>query len=254
MSFETERRECEKELYRLKNVELTQANAGLESLTRSLQQADRERSLLLAQRERQANEDPLTGLYNRRYFDVQLSREFARARRFGQPLSVALCDLDHFKKINDTFSHALGDAVLKVTAQLFKAYFREVDTVARYGGEEFVLLLPQTSAQAANLACEGFRRALEAYPWRELQPGLQVTASIGISDNLGVDSCETLLSLADQNLYRAKRSGRNQTRCWYLNALQLPFTVWVASSITSKRDRERVHVFENSAVRAGTRK
>ena len=130
---------------------------------------------------------------------------------------MALCDLDHFKRINDTFSHALGDAVLKVTAQLFKAHFREVDTVARYGGEEFVVLLPQTSAQAATLACEGFRRALEAYPWSELQSGLQVTLSIGISDgltsdNLKVASYETLLSLADKNLYRAKNSGRNQTR------------------------------------------
>ena len=226
VSFETERREREKELYRLKNAELTRANAELESLTESLRRADRERLLLLAQRERQANEDPLTGLYNRRYFDVQLSREFARARRFRQPLSVALCDLDHFKRINDTFSHALGDAVLKVTAQLFKVHFREVDTVARYGGEEFVVLLPQTSAQAANLACEGFRRALEAYPWRELRPGLQVTLSIGVADNLvaddltsdnfsdkfGIDSDKALLSLADKNLYRAKRSGRNQTK------------------------------------------
>ena len=202
MSFETERREREKELYRLKNVALTQANAELESLTRSLQQADRERSLLLARLERQASEDPLTGLYNRRYVDAQLSREFARARRFGQPLSVALCDLDYFKRVNDTFSHALGDEVLRVTAQLFKAHFREVDTVARYGGEEFVLLLPQTSARVATLVCEGFRRALEAYPWHELQPGLQVTAGIGISDNLGVDSYETLLSSRQKPLPR----------------------------------------------------
>ena len=213
VSFETERKEREKEIYRLKNAELTEANAELEHLTRSLQEADREKSALLARLERQAQEDPLTGLYNRRHFDAELEKEFARARRFTLPMSVALLDLDHFKRINDTFSHAVGDEVLRVTAQLFKAHFREVDTVARYGGEEFVLLLPQTGARDATLTCESFRRTVEAYPWDGLQPDLRVTVSVGISDDLNVDTHEKLLAKADDKLYRAKREGRNQTAC-----------------------------------------
>ena len=210
VSFETERKEREKEIYRLKNEELLRVNAELEGLTRSLQQADRERSGLLAQLERQAREDPLTGLYNRRYFDAQLRRELAEARRFDYPVSVAICDLDHFKRINDTFSHAVGDEVLQVVARLFKAHFREVDTVARYGGEEFVLLLPQTSAQDAATACETFRQVVEAHPWDERHPGLRVTLSAGVADTLSTKTFKTLLAAADDNLYRAKREGRNR--------------------------------------------
>ena len=210
VSFETERQERENEIYRLKNAELLKANAELESLTRSLQRADQERSGLLAQLERQAREDPLTGLYNRRYFDAQLKRELAEARRFNRPVSVALCDLDHFKQVNDTFSHAVGDDVLQHVANLFKAHFREVDTVARYGGEEFVLLLPETPAQNAVVACEKFRQAVETYPWGEQYPGLQVTVSIGIADTLDANTFKALLSAADGNLYRAKREGRNK--------------------------------------------
>ena len=119
VSFETERKERETEIYRLKNVELTKANAELKSLAQLLQQAVQERSVLLAQLERQAKEDPLTGLYNRRHFDAEVEKEFARTRRFGQPMSVALLDLDHFKKINDTFSHAVGDEVFKGGSQSF---------------------------------------------------------------------------------------------------------------------------------------
>ena len=99
---------------------------------------------------------------------------------------------------------------LRVVANLFRTHFRDVDTVARYGGEEFVLLLPQTSAQAATLSCERFRQAVEVYPWHEVQPALQVTVSIGISDDLSVDSYEKLLSVADDNLYSGKRKGRNR--------------------------------------------
>ena len=213
VSFETERKEREKEIYRLKNAELTEANAELERLTRSLQEADREKSALLARLERQAQEDPLTGLYNRRHFDAEAEKEFARARRFGGAMSVALLDLDHFKRINDTFSHAVGDEVLRVTARLFKAHFRGVDTVARYGGEEFVLLLPRTPARDASLVCESFRRTVEAYPWHELQPGLRVTVSVGISDDLSVEGYEKLLAKADDKLYGAKRGGRNRVAC-----------------------------------------
>ena len=109
VQFEIEQAEKETEIYRLRNVELAQANEGLRVLTESLQQANHQKSQLLKQLERQAREDALTGLHNRRHFDAQLAQEFARTRRFGLNLSVMICDLDNFKRINDRFSHSTGD-------------------------------------------------------------------------------------------------------------------------------------------------
>lgn len=205
VQFETERAERESEIYRLKNVELAQANADLQKL-------NEQATGLLEQLERQAQEDALTGLYNRRYADAQLHEAFLRARRFGHTLSVALLDIDNFKRINDTFSHAVGDEVLRVVARLFKAELREIDTVARYGGEEFVLLLPETSARAAAAVCDRLRLEVAAYPWSTVAPGLRVTLSIGLSDELSVPTYEKLVALADGKLYEAKHSGKNQVR------------------------------------------
>ena len=205
VQFETEQAEREREIYRLKNVELAHANSELQALN---QQATE----LLAQLERHAKEDALTGLYNRRYADGKLHEEFERARRFGHPLSVALCDVDNFKGINDTFSHQTGDEVLRTVAQLLKKQLREVDTVARYGGEEFLLLLPETPAQSALNVCEKLRRAVAAHPWDALAPGLKVTLSIGLSNDISVLNCEKLVALADAKLYDVKRSGKNRVQ------------------------------------------
>ena len=209
--FETEQAEQERELYRLKNVELAGANHELQLLTISLREADREKSALLVRLEKQAKEDPLTGLYNRRYFDAQLAQEFVRARRFKRPLSVALCDVDDFKMINDSFSHQLGDKVLVRVATLFRRHLRKVDTAARYGGEEFVFLLPETTAQGAAVICEKIRYAVAGYPWGTLQPGLVVTISVGLSDDTTLNR-HHLLRGADDKLYAAKHGGKNQVR------------------------------------------
>ncbi len=205
VQFETEQAEREREIYRLKNVELARANAELQNLNAQMAE-------LLEQLERQAKEDALTGLYNRRYADLRLQEEFLRARRFGHALSVALLDIDNFKRVNDTFSHAVGDEVLRTVAGLFRAALRETDLVARYGGEEFVLLLPETAAQDAVTVCDKLRRRVEAYPWSTVAPGLEVTLSIGVSDELCVPTYEKLVALTDGKLYEAKRSGRNQVR------------------------------------------
>ena len=206
VQFETEQAEQEREVYRLKNVELAHANAELQALNAKA-------TNLLAQLERQAKEDALTGLSNRRHADLRLREEFARARRFNHALSVALCDIDDFKKINDTFSHHLGDEVLRVVARLFQDHVRKVDTVARYGGEEFLLLFPETSGAGAFTVCRELCQKVAAYPWGTLALGLSVTLSIGVSDDSSAVNHEKLVALADAKLYEAKRKGKNRVGC-----------------------------------------
>ena len=130
----------------------------------------------------------------------------------------ALGDVDDFKRVNDTFSHATGDEVLKAVARLFRETCREVDTAARYGGEEFVLLLPETSAEHAAALCDKVRAVVAAHPWHRLHPELRVTISFGVADTLGGDDSdlenelEALVRRADAKLYEAKRGGKNQVR------------------------------------------
>ncbi|WP_456449117.1 tetratricopeptide repeat-containing diguanylate cyclase [Thiolapillus sp.] len=191
-----EQTEKENRIYRLKNVELAQALEEARQLHEKL--------------EKLSQEDQLTGLFNRRYLIQQLKHEFCRAHRNQQPLSVVLCDIDHFKRINDRWSHAMGDQVLKIIAGLLRDNVREGDLVARYGGEEFVLAFPQTAGREALLACENIRRAIEKHPWPELHPELTVTLSFGISDQTSLKDFEAMLHDADLCLYRAKHNGRNQ--------------------------------------------
>ena len=210
--YEVEQTEREKEIYRLKNVELAQAVTALHELTASLRAANDDKARLLEQLERLTHEDALTGLYNRRYADHKLEQEFARASRYGKPLSVAVCDIDHFKRVNDDYSHQLGDTVLKQVSELLRGGVRQSDTVARYGGEEFVVVFPETSAQNAARIFERIRAAVANHAWHEIQPGLNVTVSVGISSDLTVASYDKLVGLADKKLYEAKHDGRNQVR------------------------------------------
>jgi diguanylate cyclase (GGDEF)-like protein/PAS domain S-box-containing protein len=155
--------------------------------------------------------DALTGLYNRRHFDQVLVKAFATSRRYpDQPLSVVICDIDNFKKINDTFSHAVGDDVLRTVATLMLRSVRNVDTVARYGGEEFAFILPQTSLESAQHVCERIRKDIADYPWQQVHTGMTVTLSMGICADTSVGSHEKMLNMADHHLYRAKHSGKNR--------------------------------------------
>ena len=169
-------------------------------------------SLLLQQL---ADRDPLTGCYNRRFLQKGLlTAELERARRYGTPLSVVLCDIDHFKRINDTYGHAAGDQVLADFAGLLLTLTRDtVDSVVRYGGEEFLLVLPQTDLAGAHALAERIRAALAG------APGVAVTAtaSFGIATvpaqaPAAPASSEVLISAADAQLYAAKRGGRNTVR------------------------------------------
>ncbi len=160
--------------------------------------------------ERLSIRDGLTGLYNRRYLDQQLATEYAKAERYDAPLSILLCDIDFFKKVNDTLSHAVGDEVLKALALLMQDSAREVDTVARYGGEEFVIIFPNTALMSAVAVAERIRERVEAYPWHNVHSKLSVTLSIGVSNDVSGPSFESLMSSADAQMYRAKVSGKNR--------------------------------------------
>jgi len=218
--YESEQNLQEKEFYRLKNEELAAAYEQLRSLNRTLREANEQKSQLLEQLhvqtltlEKQTREDPLTGLCNRRYLNFLLSHEFERAKRYSSPLSVAMADIDYFKKVNDHFSHQVGDEVLKTIAQIFINNSRVIDTVARYGGEEFVFFFPETPLDKAVAAVEKIRKSVESYNWSSIHEKLKVTISIGVTANINVVSHEKMLSLADQKLYKAKESGRN-TACY----------------------------------------
>ncbi len=170
-------------------------------------------ALIHKRTEKLAFTDPLTELFNHRYFQETLSHEFIRARRYDKPLSLMLIDIDFFKKFNDTYGHLVGDQVLRHVAGIFRNSVREqIDTVARYGGEEFAVILPETSIEGACLFAERIRSKVEQSRLHNEGAELSVTLSIGVSCTL-VTRCEKtsdLIEAADQALYKAKESGRNR--------------------------------------------
>ena len=192
LQFDVQRLTLEKEMYRLKHVELARAYDQLKELS---------------------IRDPLTSLYNRRHLSSELLQEVERARRYERPLSVMLCDIDDFKKINDTCGHQIGDEVLIRIAKLLCERTRASDIVARYGGEEIVVVFPETSLENAEKTCEGICKSVADHPWTRLNPGLAVTLSIGLVELLASDNAESLLRRADNKMYEAKRSGKNKVSC-----------------------------------------
>ena len=163
--------------------------------------------------EKLAFTDPLTELYNHRFFQETLQQEFTRASRYKKSLSLMILDIDFFKKFNDTYGHLVGDKVLKHVSAIFKSSIREqIDTVARYGGEEFAVILPETSLDGASIFAERIRSKVEQSVLEEGEMSLKVTISIGVAC-ASVTKCEKtsdLIEAADQALYQAKLNGRNQ--------------------------------------------
>lgn len=156
--------------------------------------------------------DPLTGLSNRRHFVQVFDEEMARANRNGEPLSLVFFDLDHFKRINDTYGHHVGDQVLCESAELIKKHCRQYDLPARWGGEEFVILLPSVDIGGATMIADRIREGFVTDCCRAM-PFTQ-TISGGVAQLLPDDSLETLADRADQALYAAKNSGRNRVVAW----------------------------------------
>ena len=162
-----------------------------------------------------AEVDVLTGLANRRRLMAALETERARCLREGGTFSLAMLDIDHFKRINDSHGHPLGDQVLATVAALLRAGLRAPDLVGRYGGEEFLLLLPgaATAGDAAQTA-ERLRQLIAGHAWEGVAAGLQVTVSVGVATSAPGEPVDRLLERADRGLYQAKHAGRNRVGCW----------------------------------------
>lgn len=161
---------------------------------------------------RQSVLDPLTGLFNRRYFDETLKRELARSRRMAAPLSLIMLDIDHFKHVNDGFGHEAGDAVLRAIAQLVRQSIRDCDVACRFGGEELVILMPDCSQPDAARRAESLRADIAgALPLLDGAGPAAVTASFGVAEYpIHGPDAEALFRAADKALYQAKREGRNR--------------------------------------------
>ena len=154
--------------------------------------------------------DELTGAFNRRSIMRKLEDEIARARRLKHPCSIALVDLDWFKRVNDAFGHPVGDEVLRTFAITAFANIREIDVFGRYGGEEFLVVLPQTSHHEAAQMLERIRIIIADVDWSALSPGVPISISAGVATLAANETPDSLLVRADAALYAAKRNGRNR--------------------------------------------
>ena len=188
-------------------------DASLEAMAQRLQSLEVEsreaRGQLEAQR-RLALTDPLTGLANRMAFDQRLAEELQRARRLAAPLTLALADVDHFKRVNDDYGHQAGDRALVLLAGILRQRLREADFCARYGGEEFVLLLPATARECATAAIDQLRAFVAGCGFSYKGRPVPLTMSFGVASFESRDGAANLLGRADAALYAAKRGGRNR--------------------------------------------
>jgi len=188
-------------------------SAKLEMLQSRLAEMEKEASLarkIIAEQKRRATHDSLTGLPNREAYNHRLQEEMQRRARYGGALSMVITDVDHFKKINDTFGHLAGDKVLQLLARALRKYLRDVDFIARYGGEEFVILMPETNASEAMQAANKLRERIEQAPFNYKKERVPITMSFGVSEFHALEAAEIVFERADQALYRAKGNGRNR--------------------------------------------
>jgi diguanylate cyclase (GGDEF)-like protein/putative nucleotidyltransferase with HDIG domain len=166
----------------------------------------------LRKMEKLAIRDGLTGLFNHRHFKDVIKKEFKKSKRYGQPMSCIMIDLDYFKAVNDNFGHQFGDHVLVNAAKILKKLVRDTDFVARYGGEEFFIILPNTELKGAYILAERIRSAFASNVFRKGTVSRTVTVSIGVSSSSDVNviNDDDLIENADKALYKAKESGRNR--------------------------------------------
>ncbi|HEX7504999.1 MAG TPA: diguanylate cyclase, partial [Syntrophales bacterium] len=203
--------------YLAKPVDPAELAARLKAARRVI---DLERSLRLTNDEVRALSirDPLTGIFNRVYLMERLPQELKRSQRYGHPLSVIMCDIDHFKDVNDQHGHRAGDQILKDFVSRIAGSIRiDVDWIARYGGEEFLIVLPETDLPSSCIVAERLRRLICESPFRLKGKELCITSSFGVASYQPVRqgekvSYDLLMEQADEFLYKAKREGRNTVR------------------------------------------
>lgn len=164
----------------------------------------------LQEKHEQAVRDPLTGLHNRLAYDERIVQEFARWKRYGQSMVLMMVDIDHFKKVNDTYGHKAGDKALVLIADQIRNNLRESDFLARFGGEEFVILMPETNLDAAVIAADKLLKAVEKCEFHYQNQKVSITVSGGLAQLRKDDTIESLFQRADETMYRAKEAGRNR--------------------------------------------
>ena len=188
---------------------------ALEERLRAMEAESKELRVHLAQQEQLASRDALTELPNRAAYDKRVTQEFLNWRstltHTGQPgLCLAICDVDHFKRVNDTYGHLAGDKVLKILAKEISSRLRKTDFVARYGGEEFAIIMPATSLENAEQLINSVRLKIAKCPFHFKETQVQITMSFGLSCFEDLDTPEKVFERSDKALYRAKEGGRNQ--------------------------------------------
>ena len=191
-----------------------QLEEQLERLNQRVREMEKEGENLrqrLREKHEQAVHDPLTGLYNRLAYDERIGQEFARTRRYKKPLSLAVLDIDRFKRINDSYGHKAGDKALKIIADRVRKNLRETDFLARYGGEEFVIVMPETGLDDGLVAVEKLRKDVSQSQFHYQGTAVNITVSVGLAELREDDSPETFFQRADAALYQAKESGRDRT-------------------------------------------
>ena len=165
---------------------------------------------------RLSTSDALTGALNRRHFMALMAREQRRAERYGARYSLLMCDIDHFKKVNDTYGHQVGDEAIKGLATVALAHLRPTDLLCRYGGEEFIVCLTHTEEAGARIAAERIRAAISKLETPTGSTVLRFTVSIGVATFASGSTVEQVIECADQALYAAKTGGRDQVKVGYL--------------------------------------
>jgi diguanylate cyclase len=185
-----------------RNLKLTEQLSQMEQETQELQ-------IMLKENRAKLLYDALTGVYSRMAYDERIAQELARWTRYQTPFSYVILDIDHFKRVNDTFGHNAGDKALKIVAQMMLKYVRKSDYVFRIGGEEFVLLLTSTSAESASTFVEKMRAGIAASSFHFKGEPVNLTLSAGITETRADDDVETIYERADKALYKAKNAGRN---------------------------------------------
>ncbi len=213
----------EKTKLRLKTIENNYQNKSLQNEARVIEQKNQQLEQEIKERKwieealreseenyRQlANHDPLTNLFNRRYFYELANNEIVRSKRYNNPLSLLMIDIDHFKNVNDQFGHQIGDEVLQWMTLKLKEILRDVDFIARYGGEEFIILLPETDSKNAKIAADRLRLFFAQTPFHNSNPTILITLSIGMAVLKENEKLDDFINRCDQALYRAKNNGRN---------------------------------------------
>ncbi len=202
------------EEFQLQEQKLVQAaEEKMEILVQRLNEVEQETETLrkkVSEHNQQAFNDTLTGIPNRHAYEERLQQEYARWKRYQQPLSIMVVDIDKFKQINDSFGHRAGDKALRIIAGQLQKMTRETDLIARYGGDEFVLLLPETDTRGAMAIAEKLRNAVEKCAFHFRKKRVTITISCGISEYCEGDTPEDAFERADQALYQSKHKGRNQ--------------------------------------------